>query len=218
MRLLWQLHLKMDRVLDRVSSKPNCRKKKLCVLGFSGSDLGLNVESGNGVDSGVEQNVDLGRDLALDPGPDPGTDPSTDMDSGTGLDLGSNKEIASIFKPLGPFLVSTPELLSASLSSDAGLETQGVGDSGDTSVHDRGGGSAVPELSPVSISDAGLESQGVGDLGEFFVQGRGGDSEAIDVGAGFVSAVWPFAKGSVTREESGLPLYRCADFEGLYRH
>jgi hypothetical protein len=95
MRLLGQLHLKMDWVLDRVSSKPNCRKKKLRVLGFFGFDMGLNVEPGNGVDPSREQNVDPGRDLVLDPGSVLGSDPGMDMDSGTGLDpvlyLDSNK-------------------------------------------------------------------------------------------------------------------------------
>ena len=167
MTLLGQLHLKMDQILDRVSSKPNSRKKKLHVLGSSGYGLGYNMESGNGVHSS--------RDLALDPGPDPGTIPSTDMDSGTGLDPGSNKEIVSNFKPLGPFLASIPELLSMSLSSNVGLETQGIGDSSNTSVQGRGGGLAIPMLSLVLLSDVGLESQGVGDLGEFFVQGKGSD-------------------------------------------
>ncbi|KAE8099823.1 hypothetical protein FH972_017776 [Carpinus fangiana] len=126
MRLLGQLHLKMDRVL--------------CVLGFSGSDLGLNVE----------------LDIGVDPG-----------------------------------------LLPVSLSSDDGLETQGVGVLGDSFVQGWGSGLAIPKLLPVLISNVGLESQGVGDLGELFVQGRGGDSVAIDIGSGFVSAGRPFAEGSV---------------------
>ena len=51
------------------------------MLGSSGSDLGRNMESGNGVSPG--------RDLALDPSPDPSTVPSKNMDSSTGLDPGS---------------------------------------------------------------------------------------------------------------------------------
>ena len=107
---------------------------------------------------------------------------------------------------MGPSLALVLELLPRTLSSDDGLETQGVGDSGDNSVHGRGGGLAIPELSPVLISDVGLESQGVGDLGELFVQRRGGDLEAVNVGAGFVSAGWPSADGFVVGLESGLPL------------
>jgi hypothetical protein len=193
MRLLGQLHLKMDRVLR--------------VLGSTGFDVGHYVESGMGVDLGGGQIVDTRRDMVLDLGPDtninPGTDPSTYMDSGTGLDpgskLGSNKEFVSILKPLGSFLASMPEQVPVFLNSDAGLETQDVGDLGVISVQDRGGGSEVPERSPMLISD-------VGDLGEFSVQVRGGVSEAIDVGSCVVSAGRPCAEGYVAGEESGLPL------------
>jgi hypothetical protein len=47
-------------------------------------------------------------------------------------------------------------------------------------------------------------------LGEIFVQGRGGGStgsKAVDFGSGSVSAVRPFAEGSIARVESGLPLF-----------
>jgi hypothetical protein len=44
----------------------------------------------------------------------------------------------SIVLKLEPFLMSNPELLAVALSSDAGLETQGIGDSSDTSVQGRG--------------------------------------------------------------------------------
>jgi hypothetical protein len=58
------------------------------------------------------------------------------------------------------------------------------------------------------VQGGGLQrlSQGIGDLGEIFVQGRGGGSVAVDVGSGFVSAVRPFAEGSVAGVEFDLPL------------
>jgi hypothetical protein len=58
------------------------------------------------------------------------------------------------------------------------------------------------------VQGGGLQllSQGIGDLGEIFVQGRGGGSVAVDVGSGSVSAVRPFAEGSVAGVEFGLPL------------
>ena len=118
------------------------------------------MESVIGVDPGVGQNVDSGRDLDLE------SDPGLGYGFEPGFKFGLNKDI---FKPLGPSLALVPKLLPGTLSSDDGLEMQGVGDSGDNSVQGWGGGYAVQELSPMLISDVSLESQGVGDLGELFV-------------------------------------------------
>jgi hypothetical protein len=174
----------------------------------------------------VEQNADPGRDLVLDPGSVPGSDFGKDMDSGTGLDPGlnldSNKEIVSIIKPTGPILASFPELLSVTSRSDAGLETQGDGDSGDTSVQGRDGGSAVPDPPPL-FSDTGLEAVDVG-AGEesglplSVVAPTSEDSMAIVAGDGFSQMPAPSFSVSFAEEFFGfLPTGSLSkDWEDFY--
>jgi hypothetical protein len=120
-RLLRHLHLKLDRVPARVSTKPNRRRNKVCVLGLANA---------SGWVSGPVLDADSGKSLDL--GKDPGM--VTGKDSGTGLDLGSNPDLASIYLPLEPSsaLAMLPELSSVpTLVSDAGLELLDVGNLGE---------------------------------------------------------------------------------------
>jgi hypothetical protein len=130
-RLLGHLHLKLDRVLARVFAKPNCRRNKVHVLGLADasgwvSRPVLNADSGKSLDLGVDQSLDPGKDSGM----------VTVKDPGTGLDLGSNLDLASIYLPLEPSsaLSMLLELSSVHpLVSDAGLEPLDVGDLGEIS-------------------------------------------------------------------------------------
>jgi hypothetical protein len=107
LRLLGQIQRKLDRVRVGVASKPNCRKKRVRILGLTNSILGW--VSGSVFEVGSDQNLDLG--LYLNPGHYSNLGQYSDLgqNSDPGLKLGSNLEFVSNSLPLE--LVSAVALL-----------------------------------------------------------------------------------------------------------
>jgi hypothetical protein len=101
LRLLGQIQRKLDRVHVGVASKPNRRRKWVCILGLTNSILGW--VSGSVFEVGSDQNLDLGlySDLGHYSNPGQYSDP--------GSKLGSNLEFVSNSLPLE--LVSAVALL-----------------------------------------------------------------------------------------------------------